>query len=344
MKNIIVLMTALIPTTGHTDLINFATNIPESRIYVLVNGRVFEPVETSLRVESLQKHFQNFSNVIVKGSVVDDAPQNPESMPEGFWEWWRDEINNNFPEVQQDWNYVVASEPYGLNVAESLGADFLPYDIQRELNPTRGTDVRNNIFDNWENIVQEFRKHISLNAVMFGQESVGKTTLSKTVAQRFNTFSVMEFARPYLEEVGSELSIEKMNNICLGQAGLQKSVQELAKSPINVFDTDLFSTVGYYRIYDGKETDFCQKLAKELASDVYYVLPDTIPFVEDKLRYGGSVRESDKQFWINILEEFELNYVLVPDGSVQEKTDFITFDIIERFTNKLQNIKEFERE
>jgi len=344
MKNIIVLMTALVPTTGHADLIRFAASIPESKVHVLINGRSFEPVSTDKRVESLQNHFHNFSNVIVKGSVVDDAPQNPESMPEGFWEWWRDEINNNFPEAEKRWDYVVASEPYGLNVAKSLNADFVPYDIGRTINPISGTCARKNINDNWHDIIPEFRQYLIHNVVMFGQESVGKTTLSKTVAEELDAVYVMEFARPYLESVGSEVTDEKMNTICFGQAGMQKSITKSAKTPVTVFDTDLFSTVGYYRIYNEKETRQCRYFAEESKADTYYVLPDSIPFVEDELRYGGHERESNTQFWVDLLEEFNLNYVIVPDGSIKEKTDFIVKDILKNLENKYYSIITFERD
>lgn len=344
MKNIIILMTALIPTTGHSDLVKFAASIPESQVHVLINGRTFEPVSTEDRVESLQKHFEKYENVFIKGSVDDSAPQNPEDMPDEFWEWWKNEINKNFPEVVQNWDYVVASESYGLKVAESLGADFMPYDINRTINTVKGENVRNNIVKNWENIIPEFRKHLVHNAVMFGQESVGKTTLSKTVTQRLNSVNIMEFARPYLESVGSELTDEKMETITIGQAGLQKTIQNSAKSIANIFDTDLFSTVGYYRIFNGNETDECKRLAIELASDTYYVLPDSIPLVRDQLRYGDDKRESNKQFWINILEEFNLNYVIVPDGSILDKTDFIVNDIIEKIVYKYDLIKNFKRD
>lgn len=344
MRNILILMTALVPTNGHADMIKFAAAIPESKVHVLVNGRTFEPVETSLRVESLKKHFVSFENVYVKGSVEDKAPQNPEDMIEGFWDWWVSEINKNFPQVQGKWNYVVASEPYGLNVANSLGADFLPYDLERVYDKSRGTEVRRNLVSNWESIIQEFRKNLMMKAVLFGQESVGKTTVSKLVAEKLDATWSAEFARPYLESVGSELNLNKMKSILLGQAALQKKVFETSVKPYAVFDTDLFSTVGYYRIMNERVPEECLKFAEKFSSDVYYVLPDTIPFIEDELRYGGDKRETETIFWIKLLEEFDKIFVLVPDGSVNEKADFIVSDMSIRFESKNADIRNFQRD
>lgn len=340
--NIIILMTALLPTTGHADLIRFAQSIPQSQVYVLINGRDHEPFPTDLRVDAFKEHFTG--NVVIKGSVVNHAPQNPEDMVDGFWKWWADEINVNFPEVEGQWDYVVASEPYGEKVAESLHADFLPYDIPRTLNSSKSTEVRNDILGEWNNILPAFRKHIHFSAVLFGQESVGKTTISQAVAEKLKTQWVMEYARPYLETVGHELNLKKMKNIHLGQAALQQSVFQQASTPIAVLDTDLFSTVGYYRI--GYETvpDECLYSAQRLVSDIYYMLPDTIPFVEDPLRYGGHERESSMSFWVDILEEFGVSYTIIPDGTVEEKTDFICSDILRRFEANVSSMKTFQRE
>lgn len=344
MKNVIVLMTALLPTKGHADLIDFASALPNSHVYVLINGRSFEPIPTRDRLEALTSHFEEYHNITIKASNRDNAPQNPEDMPEGFWEWWADEINRNFPETGNNWGYVVASEPYGLNVAHSIGAEFIPYDIDRIINPVRGTETRADIRGEWDTILLESRQQLTHNVVMFGQESVGKTTMSRAVAEKFQTAPIMEFARPYLEAVGEELSEFKMRTITLGQASLQRTVRAHARTPINVFDTDLYSTVGYYKMWDGEAPELCTQLAKETKGDKYYVLPDDIPFEPDILRYGDGERESSTGYWVKLLEEYGLSYVRVPKGTFEEKLEFIVSDIETDIDTKYAPIKNFNRE
>lgn len=345
MKNALVLMTALIPTTGHADLIKFAASLPNIKVNVLINGRSFEPYSTETRTLDLQEHFKKHENVLIKYSIVDNAPQNPEDMKEGFWVWWKDEINENFPEVNEQWDYVVASEPYGENVARSLKAQFLPYDIQRTLNSARGSNVRSDLWNNWENIIKETRQNLQLRAVMFSQESVGKTTLSKIVSENLKADWIPEYARPYLETVGSEITEEKMLNIHAGQAALQTKAYSDARKPVLVMDTDLFSTVGYYEIMGVKESpERLRQDALRLSADIYYVLPDDIPFEEDDLRYGGDKRESDMNLWIKILKENRLNYIIVPKLPLKDKAEWIMKDILERFERNTEDIKTFERD
>lgn len=350
-KNAIITMTALIPTTGHSELIKFAANLPNTTVYVLVNGRTKEPIPSLDRWRALNKHFEHFPNVIIHNKVSDDAPQNEwdTETPQEFWDWWTQEINGAFPRAQNKWDYVIASEIYGIKLATALGATFVPYDIERSFNPVKGTDVRNDIWTNWDGIIPEFRQQLAETVVMFGQESVGKTTLSKMVAEKLQVEWFPEYARPYLEAVGAEVTETAMSVIHHGQASLQKLAINNAKYPVTVLDTDLFSTVGYYGIYYGDNgatppPQDCVTDAIKYKAHVYYVLPDDIPFEEDILRYGGDVRESDRQYWIRLLEQYDLYYKLVPSGTAEEKTNWIANDIKERFNNKVEPIKSFIRD
>lgn len=339
-------MTALLPTTGHADLIKFAASLPDSRVHVLISGRTFEPLSSLYRWQDLHDHFKGYLNVNIQHSVRDAAPQNPEDMPDGFWRWWRDEINEVFPEAGGHWKYVVASEPYGQQVADSLDARFMPYDIARQLNPSRGTDTRSDPWMYWDNILPETRSRFLMKATMFGQESVGKTTMSRLVSAELGVNWIPEYARPYLETVGEEVTLEAMENIHAGQAALQSSSFMRAAHPALILDTDLFSTVGYYEIMEVADVpEDCINDALRLASDIYYVLPDDIPFEPDILRYGGDHRESETSFWIDLLKKFGQTYEIVPAGLSQDhKVKWIAADIRKRFDQNFESLKNFQRE
>lgn len=345
MTRALVLMTALVPTTGHADLIRFASELGVEKVHVLISERSFEPIFGSDRITAFEQHFADRENIEFILHSDDDAPQNP-SEHEEFWAWWRDCIYAHFPELRTEEVLVVASEKYGQDVADSLdNGSFIPYDPQREINTARGEVVRRSLWNRWNTILPEFRSRLMLTATMFGQDSVGKTTLTREVARALEIRGIPEWARPYLETVGAELSEEKMSNIARGQRALQASMHKKALTPALVQDTDLFTTVGYYAINsEFTAPDNLIVNAHLLASDVYYLLPDTIPFCEDDLRYGGNVRESDKQFWIDLLVANDLQYVDVPSGTVEEKVDFIAADIIARFDEKNKDVSGFLRD
>lgn len=346
MKNTIVLMTALLPTTGHADLIKFAADIPDSKVHVLISGRTFEPIPSLYRWQDLHDHFKNYKNIYVAHSVNDSAPQNPEDMPDGFWDWWKDEINNNFPQTRGSWDYVVASEGYGQQVADVLDARFLPYDIARTLNPIKGTNARCNPWDFWNSILPETRRRFMVKATMFGQESVGKTTMARSVSEKLDVRWIPEYARPYLETVGAEVTLESMENIHAGQAALQRLSFDKVETPALLLDTDLFSTVGYYKImHEACPPDDLVLDAHRLASDIYYILPDDIPFEPDILRYGDGVRESETEYWIDLLEEHRQNFKIVPRGmDLDQKAQWIADDIVHFFYSRFADLAMFERD
>lgn len=341
--NVIVLMTALLPTRGHADLIEFAAGLPGARVWVLLNGRTHEPFPSETRLAAVSEVFNANPHVTVRLSLNDEAPQNPGDHP-AFWAWWRAEINRNFPEVKEEWTYVVASEPYGAQVAHSLGARFMPYDPYRELNPIRSTDARKDPWGEWAQLLPLVRRELTLKATLFGQESVGKTTVSKLVAEKLDATWLFEWARPYLETVGPEVTLQAMAEIHAGQASVQAKAFREAATPAIVLDTDLFTTAGYYPIMGEAIPPAILRDAHRLASDVYYLMGDDIPFEADPLRYGGDRRESSWAYWRELLERESLPYVTVPPGQAMEKADFIARDLLTRFNERVASLAAFERE
>jgi len=94
-----------------------------------------------------------------------------------------------------------------------------------------------------------------------------------------------------------------------GQAALQVFAhQTTVDKPFIIQDTDLFSTVGYYELWDGKSPDGIISDAQASKSDIYLITPSNIPFEVDPIRYGGDKRESDDQFWIDLAKREGLNY------------------------------------
>lgn len=349
MARALIMMTALVPTTGHADLIEFAAGLDVDAVDVMVNTRSFEPVPGPWRGEALAEHFDGEPRVTVRQTEDDDAPQEPQGTDdEAFWAWWKEKTFATFPEARQaGYDFVVASEGYGARLAEEFEAVFLPYDIDRTLNPARGRDVRTHLWEQWEHVLPAIRRHLGVTITLFGQESVGKTTTSRALSARWGQKSFLhEWARPYLEFEGGDLTQEQMLAIEQGQAALQRMFQKKALYPVTVQDTDLFSTVGYYDICDGdmEMSDSLPQVAADLASDRYYVLPDNIPFEPDVLRYGGDRRQSSMAFWLDLAEQHGLDCVFVPGWTLEERVEWIARDAEELFKQKNGALAAFLRE
>ncbi len=346
MSNSIVLMTALVPTLGHKYLIDYAKNLLEKytdKVHVIIGTLEREPIDGLKRFNAIKDTYANDNRVIVH-HLSRDVPQEPEEHPD-FWNVWKN-IVLEFVDVKSE-DYFVASELYGIDMANVLGCKFMPCNRYRETVPIKGTTVRQNLMNNFEFILPEFQKYIRKTVTIFGAESCGKTTMTKYLSEKMNGWFVPEWAREYLETVGSEVTDERMRDIIYGQTALQKTAKcDLKNKPFVFQDTDLFSTVGYYKLWGGgtdHDLDLCEYNAKLLKSDLYIVMNDQIPFEEDPLRYGGNKRESGMNFWINLLQEFELPYYIVKNTEINKQRIELENMLILWWNNQQKYISEYKR-
>ena len=162
-----------------------------------------------------------------------------------------------------------------------------------------------------------------------------------------NGWFVPEWAREYLETVGTEVTDERMAAIVEGQAAAQDTAYYTLKNKPWIFqDTDLLSTVGYYRLWGGdKRADMAsiERTAVERGSDLYIVMSDQIPFESDPLRYGGTVRESKMQFWIDLVEELGADYVVAPPGDHESQVAFLQGYLEVWFDNQHRAVIDYQR-
>lgn len=303
-----VLLTAMPPTVGHEALVEFARGLDTDATVVIVMTQPGEPF-TDERVSHFRDKYDPRQGFI-HYNLHETIEQNPDTP--GFRQMWANLMVRRFGFQKGD--YIVTSEEYGAWLAEWLDGVWIPFDIDRRIVPAKATRIRNDYISNWNDIAVEFRtQHLTRRITTFGAESTGKTTLSRQLPGMLGDPKwaqvLPEWARPYLEAVGSKLSVEKMQHIYEGQRSLQCMMFD---SPFTVQDTDLFSTLGYWRMYNPETIPARLALdAQRLKSDLYILCPSDIPFEADKLRYGGHQRESMDQYWIDILDEFELNYIIL---------------------------------
>jgi NadR type nicotinamide-nucleotide adenylyltransferase len=317
-------MTALPPTTGHLQLVQFANLVADDGTVVVVNTQPHEPL-ASERVAALRAAVArlNLKNVEIRHihRIMEQDPSAP-----NFWLMW-EYLMVGLGVTPDD--YIVASERYGRRLAEIAGAQFFPYDLERGLNAAKATPVREDPLARFADALPEFRQHLRTTVTVFGAESTGKTTLSRQLAAALGGHWLFEYARPYLENTVNEITPRSMAAIWRGQAALQRQAENLDASeakPFVVQDTDLFSTVGYWQFPHWQEQigscpDGLTADAVALQSDLYIVTKSNIPFEADPLRYGGDVREGSDEYWIDICEKYELPYVVLESNDPAERLE-----------------------
>lgn len=317
MTKAFILMTAMPPTKGHLNLIKFGASLGVQEVRVIVCTQPGEPFAKE-RYEAVSRAVKSIpSRADIKVYWLhEELEQNPEA--EGFWDMWQ---NIMYTYGAGTGDYYVSSEPYGATLAKLMDGKFMPYDPDRELYYTKATNIREQTEKYFHDILPEFQHNLRADIVIFGAESTGKTTLSKELALALNGHWFFEWARPYLETVGPEITIDSMNDIWEGQLAIQEHSHSMYDKPYAVFDTDLFSTVGYWEqphwsdalgpVPDGLVTD-----ALDTKADLYIITKSNIAFEEDPIRYGGDHRESPDEYWIGIAEKYNLNYVVLDESDL----------------------------
>jgi HTH-type transcriptional repressor of NAD biosynthesis genes len=348
MSRAYVVMTAMPPTKGHIALIEFAARVGES-VEVYLQTQPGEPFIQE-RYSALVEATRHMSTVSIH-RMHKTLPQEPDEATEAmFWDMWAGFL--------RDWgitedDYIVASEGYGKELAKITGSTFIPFDMDRDVVQAKATAVRENPFGNFDQIIPEFQKYLRVRVTIFGAESTGKTTLARALAREVDGLFLPEWARPYLETVGAEITHEKMVNIWTGQRALQQSAAKLAvDKPVIVQDTDLFSTVGYWdantwKIENGGSPSITPRRlvsdARVDTSDLYIITRSNIPFEADPLRYGGDKRELSDEWWIKFAEQHLLNYIVLNSDDIDTRLDEATEYVLAEFhkqADKLEYIRE----
>ncbi len=282
------------PHRGHQYLGDFAQNYVDD-LTVLVCSIQAEPISGKLRHDWMSAMFPN-STVL---HIQDENPQEPSEHPD-FWEIWIASIRRVMPEGP---DYVFASESYGYELAQRLGAQFVPVDQARELIEVSGTMIRKDPMKYWEYLPEVVRPHFVKRVCVFGPESTGKTTLARNLAQRFNTQWVHEYARPLLEPQGGECFEADIPRIVRGQIAAEDALARQANRVL-FCDTDVLTTTIWSQTLFGNCPTWIQEESGRRVPDLYLLLDVDVPWVDDTQRHLPHIR---REFWNLCRQTLEAN-------------------------------------
>lgn len=171
-----------------------------------------------------------------------------------------------------------------------------------------------------------------VKVVLFGPESTGKTTLSRQLAEYYNTQWVPEFARDYLQEKwDSEQKICEKKDIlpiAIGQINLENKLAQKANKVL-VCDTDLLETKVYSeQYYGGFVEPELNKASLENEYDIYFLTYIDTPWTPDDLRDRPEQRKEMFKAFEKALIESNRKYILLK-GDKETRFKKATFVINE---------------
>ncbi|QRN98817.1 AAA family ATPase [Archangium violaceum] len=297
------------PHLGHVFLVDFAREYVKD-LTVVVGTLKAEPIPGELRYEWMRELFPDVRVV----HLTDENPQYPHEHPQ-FWDIWRDSLQRVLP-VKPD--YVFASEEYGAKLAEVLGAEFVPVDIARGAVPVSGTAIRNDPWTHWRYLPRCVRPYFARRVCVFGPESTGKSTLTKRLAEHFETVMVPEYARILLEHKGPDkMELADMTRIARGQVAAEDALVRGANRVI-ICDTDVLTTTIWSEVFFGECPEFIRQEAERRDYDLYLLTDVDVPWVADPVRYLPNERISFLERCENALRSRGRRYVKL-SGSWDER-------------------------
>jgi NadR type nicotinamide-nucleotide adenylyltransferase len=120
--------------------------------------------------------------------------------------------------------------------------------------------------------------------VIIGPECTGKSTLSRQLAEHFQTSWCPEYAREYLTKKGSSYQYDDLLQIAKGQLELEEKILHQAKNGLYFIDTNQYVMKIWCEIAFGQCHSWILEQIANSKYDLYLLCNTDIPWVADELR------------------------------------------------------------
>jgi HTH-type transcriptional repressor of NAD biosynthesis genes len=324
-KNGLVLGKFYPPHLGHLYLIDTALENTEV-VHVVLCHNSSQTISGELRYQTLKSIYGDR----IKLYLFDDdhLPQSDIGWgKDDFYALWVPEVYNLIPEL----DVVFTSEEYGDDFAQYLGVEHFLVDKERKNYPVSGTKVRSNPFDYWKFIPEKIKPHFVKRVVLMGPESVGKSTLTKDLANYFSTNFVIEYGRLVYESNGNRVDLRDFIPISDGRQDLEdwmiKTSNKLLFCDTEDITTYIFSKMYFPDEYRSIEDHFLDKISTKPKYDLYILLKPDCRGRQDGTR--------------NFLKERDTHYEVIKSELIKGGCDFIEIggDWQERYKKSIEIVK-----
>ena len=163
-----------------------------------------------------------------------------------------------------------------------------------------------------------------IKIVLFGPESTGKTTLSRQLAEHYNSVWVPEHARVYLQDKWNKehktCEPKDLLPIAIGQMKLENELAQQTDSVL-ICDTNLLETKVYSEAYYSGTCDpILETYALKNFYDLYFLTYIDTPWEADDLRDKPNEREHMFNAFEAALKNHKKPYILLK-GSKKERME-----------------------
>lgn len=158
-----------------------------------------------------------------------------------------------------------------------------------------------------------------LRIAITGPESVGKSTLTKVLAEHFHGKFVTEFARDYVAALNRPYTYEDVEIIARKQMNqYDESFSETnSVYPAVFFDTFLMISKVWFNHVWHRQPDWFDQAIRTRPMDLYLLCAPDIPWEADNVRENGKIREVLFLQYKKELEFYKQKYVIIAGSGLQ---------------------------
>jgi HTH-type transcriptional repressor of NAD biosynthesis genes len=296
------------PHQGHHFLIETASAQCEL-LFILVCWKPEQTIPVDRRADCIREVHPEVKVIAVNDVLADDDTQG--------WAAYTVQLLGFAPEA------VFTSEDYGEGYARAMGAKHVMVDRHRSAYPCSATMIRKDPLACLKWVTPCMRAFFVKRVCIVGAESTGKTTLAQRIAEHYQTNWVPEYGREYCAEKWKHGSImdDWVSTEFVAIASEQGRREDHASRTANkvlICDTDPFATSIWHERYMNDRSLEVESIANNRRYDLYIVTGDEIPFVQDGLRDGESIRHWMHKRFIEALTAKNRPWVLVT-GDLSER-------------------------
>lgn len=196
--------------------------------------------------------------------------------------------------VPEPIDVLFSSASYGGTVARWLECDHEAIDPHREHYAISTAMIRERPVEGLAYVSPSVRAAIVPRIIVVGAESTGKTTLSRALAERYDTLWIGEYGRDYTVWLGQRADhpVTWTDDDFVAIAREQQLREDAAarqSQPVLLCDTDVFATMIWYERYRRMQSP--PLLDRPLPGRRFYLHAESdVPFVQDGLRDGEHIR------------------------------------------------------
>ena len=293
---------------GHLGLIDFASKRCD-KLYVLLCVNEKEDISGTARLWWLSKLAEKYTNVELKFTDV-DLPSTSVSDCD-ISKLWAEYLKTIL-----DFDIIFTSEKYGDYVAEILGIEHIPYNVNRDMLPISGTLIRENPFKYWDHLPEYVKPYFVKKIAIVGTESTGKSTLAQNLAKHFDTNFVPEWGRIVVNKT-DECTYRNLLDIGYLHA---KDISEKRQTSNKLLfsDTELNTTKIYSDFLFNEDIKFDKWIEDTNKFDLYLFLNNDAPYIQDGTRLSRKERDRLQDYYLNYFNN-DLHIILGSDWDVRTK-------------------------